>query len=107
MNKAWTAIVAYIQSFDPGLVRAVLLKIVRHGLTVASGILEAHGYLTNSGTEQLIALAPFVVGMALSVLDAYTVKTKITNAVIVGKAEQGGTAQKNVAVAALKEEVKS
>lgn len=103
MSRAWAAIVSYLSGFDPAMVRAVLLKLVRHGLTAAGALLETHGYLTNSTAEQLIAAAPFVAGMLLSIYDAYAVKTKIQNAEIAGKAEVGKTPEKDVAVQALKE----
>jgi hypothetical protein len=107
MSKLWAAIVGYLQSFDPGLVKAVLFKIVRHLLTASGPVLAAHGYITGSQVEEYVALAPFVAGFAFSIYDAYVVKAKIANAVVVGRAEMGNVPQKNVAVEALKTEVKS
>jgi hypothetical protein len=105
--SAWDATVDYINKFDPSLVRAIVLKIVRHGLTASAGVLEMHGYLADISVERWIAAAPFVAGLIWSWWDAYNVKRKIANAGMVGRAEMGKIQQKDEAVAALKDEVKS
>lgn len=107
MNTAWQAITGYINGFDPNMVKAVLMKLIRHVLTAGGGILITHGYLQNSGLEELIASAPFLAGLVMSVWDAYSVKQKVQNAEIAGRAEVGTKADKAVAVEALKETTKT
>jgi hypothetical protein len=106
MKKLWGVVVAWMQSFDPGMVRAIILKIVRWSMTVAGAALVAHGKLTNSQLEIWLSWIPPAAGLAYSIYDAYVVKAKITNATIVGRAEVGKTPEKNEAVAALKETTK-
>lgn len=103
MSKLWGAIVGYFQSTDPGVVRAIIFKLVRWALTAAGGILESKGYLDKSQTEQVLAAVPMAAALTFSIFDTYVVKAKITNAGIVGQAEMGGVKKKDVAVAALKE----
>ena len=103
----WETTRDYLASIDRGMVAAIALKVIRHALTTSGGVLELHGFLAQSQFEQWLAAAPFLLGLFMSLWDAYVVKRKIANAVVVGRAEVGGTTQKNTAVAALKAEVKS